>query len=151
MTAWIRTLGGGRELARPIPEGTVAPPRYRWPSQKHLTPRRCANCGAALLRTDVPTAEAPVVDVACLLCTRVACELIADRRPEPPRPEPLPSSACRDCGARPGRSCYAGRCSPCERQANRKRPCIDCGGGKRLPYGRRCQHCQHEWRRAKGW
>lgn len=61
--------------------------RFRWPSEKSLTPTHCGNCRAALIASDIPTAESPLADVACLMCSVVACELIADAMPEPMTPE----------------------------------------------------------------
>jgi len=52
--------------------------RYRYPSEIRLMPKRCTHCGAALIRSDVPTPEHPVADQSCLLCSRTAFELIAD-------------------------------------------------------------------------
>jgi hypothetical protein len=69
--------------ARTRPDGV---PSIRWPSQRHLAPRRCGNCNAALLRTVVPTAEEPMVDVECLYCSRVVVELRHDAAPAPMTP-----------------------------------------------------------------
>ena len=79
-----RRQPAGREALKPIPEGTVRPPQFRWPSERHKLPERCANCGARLLRGEVPSASYPTVDVGCLLCPEVACELVADNY-EPPK------------------------------------------------------------------
>lgn len=61
--------------------------RYSWPSQRHLTPTHCDHCGARLLLSDIPTADAPLVDVSCLYCSRVACELAHDGLRRPMTPE----------------------------------------------------------------
>ena len=73
-----RRQPAGREALKPIPEGTVRPKQYRWPSERQYMPACCAHCGARLIRSDVPSAEHPVVDVDCYLCSRTMCELVAD-------------------------------------------------------------------------
>lgn len=67
-----------------MPAPTLA--QYRYPSQRHLTPTHCGNCGARLIAGDVPTADAPLADLTCLLCSRHACVLVHDtmRRPMTP-------------------------------------------------------------------
>lgn len=100
---------------KPLPVSTV--PRFYWPSQRGRTPTHCGHCGARLLRNDVPTSEHPLTDVACLMCSRVACELVLDGLrqmtpaefkalphvrsggPKPIDPANLPT--CCDCGERP--------------------------------------------------
>lgn len=62
-------------------------PRFRWPLERHLTPTHCTNCGARLIVTDEPTASERLTDVACLMCSRVAAELISDLAPVPMTPE----------------------------------------------------------------
>jgi hypothetical protein len=109
-----RIVLSARYTNLPLPERTTVDagvPRFRWPSQKHLTPTRCGNCKARLLRSVAPTAEEPLVDVCCLYCSRVACELIADAMPRPmtaatfralPITQPKrqkPRHPCADCGA----------------------------------------------------
>jgi hypothetical protein len=66
----------GKRLPRYSTVGRVE--RFRWPSQKLLAPTHCGNCAARLLLGRIPTAVEPLVDVACMLCTRVACELASD-------------------------------------------------------------------------
>src|SRR5688572_7656608 len=73
-----RRQPAGREPLRAIPAGHVRPPQFHWPSERHMTPKWGSYCGARLLRSDVPTADDPLVDVPCLSCSRVACELVAD-------------------------------------------------------------------------
>jgi hypothetical protein len=68
----------GRDPVRPLPAGHVRPTRYRWPSERATLPTRCDHCGAALILGDVPTADYPVVDISCLFCSRLACELVHD-------------------------------------------------------------------------
>lgn len=121
-----------REPVRPIPDGYIPPARFYWPSEAHLTPKQCGNCGARLIRGDIPTADAPLTDVTCLLCTQVACELQHDslRQAMTPAerfhalpvvhlkrgPKPKGRSCC-DCSA-PTARYDAERCKPC---ANRYR------------------------------
>lgn len=62
-------------------------PRFRWPLERHLTPTHCTNCGARLIVTDEPTASERLTDVTCLMCSRVAAELISDLAPVPMTPE----------------------------------------------------------------
>lgn len=67
----------GREPVRPAPADHVPLARFRW-SDRHLAPSVCAHCGARLIAADIPTASFPVSDLSCLMCGRVACELVAD-------------------------------------------------------------------------
>lgn len=99
----------GRETVRPLPAGHVRPPRFLWPSQRHMLPSRCRNCNALLLAPAPPTADDPIADVVCLMCSRVACELKADAMRKPltaeewqaPTDARLPTrrpiGACTDC------------------------------------------------------
>lgn len=75
---------GRRYTNLPLPPRSTVE-RFYWPSERHLAPTHCGHCGAALLLGSVPTADAPLVDVDCLYCTRTACELAHDglRGPTP--------------------------------------------------------------------
>lgn len=77
-------------VVRPISTQTTADaaPRLRWPSERALTPTHCAYCAARLLVTEYPPAECRlrIVEIACLDCARVACELISDHAPVPMTP-----------------------------------------------------------------
>lgn len=70
-----------RHPARPIAASTTVEgvARFRWPSERARVPTRCQreHCRGSL-QADPPTADHPLTDVVCLLCSRVACELIAD-------------------------------------------------------------------------
>jgi len=75
-------------------------PQFRWPSERDLVPTHCDNCQKWLLRQETPTASYPTVDVVCLYCTRVACELITDALP--PRMTPAQFRALPVVQARRG-------------------------------------------------
>ena len=71
---------------RPVPEGHTPLPSFWWPSERHLTPKRCGHCGATLLLGDTPTAAYPSTFPTCISCSREACELKYDgTRPRPRR------------------------------------------------------------------
>lgn len=96
--------------------------RYRWPSQKHLTPTHCGGCGARLLLADIPTADDPLVDVACLACSRVACELASDAMRQPLTAEQFRTLPQRRRGSAPQHMC-----ADCPRQILRENVrCRDC-------------------------
>lgn len=67
-------------IVRPMAAIVSRPPAYRR-SELHRAPSRCGNCGRRLILTEEPTAENRVVDVACLLCSRVACSIVWDSMP----------------------------------------------------------------------
>lgn len=67
-------------IVRPMAAIIARPPAYRR-SELHRAPSRCGNCGRRLILTEEPTAENRVVDVACLLCSRVACSIVWDNMP----------------------------------------------------------------------
>lgn len=73
----------GQTIVRPTTAVADRLLRFRWPSERHLTPKNCSQCGARLIANDPPTASFPVTDVTCLLCGEAVCELVADgwRRP----------------------------------------------------------------------
>lgn len=67
-----------RTVLRAIPSDHVPPPRFRWPTDADRVPTTCGHCGARLLRGDLPTAERVIADIVCLMCSRVAGELVYD-------------------------------------------------------------------------
>ena len=73
-----RRQPAGREALKPIPEGTVRPKQYRWPSERHKLPTHCTYCGGRRLLSVVPMKDAPLIDLDCYLCSRTMCELVAD-------------------------------------------------------------------------
>ena len=120
-------------------------PSLYWPSEADRAPTHCGNCGARLLRAHVPTADAPLVDVDCLLCSRTACELKHESlRPrqrvpfvdEPRLPSLKPRHPCADCGRSIQRSNV--RCRDCH-DAHREatgltaRIVVALGDGRPLP------------------
>lgn len=71
--------------ARTTPDGT---PSIKWPSERHLLKGlSCRHCGSLVIVDDIPTATAPMVDVACWTCSRIACELVHDGMRTPMTPE----------------------------------------------------------------
>lgn len=143
----------GRELMRPIPSDLVRPPRYRYPSERHLIPENCGHCGVRLLVSDAPTAEHCVVDLSCLLCSRIACELLYDGVPVATVTNPIviDPTLCLDCEERP----RATRRRVCARCASRKKraaaaaliargaACIECREVPRTINSPRCAKCRH--------
>lgn len=121
---------------KPMPAPAV--PRYRYPSERHLLPTRCAHCGARLVVSDRPTTDHPAADLDCLLCSRTACELIADgARGVLTADSPSPARG-RPPGIRPvsDRNIYQ-PCPQCDVQPVRKGTacCRDCERRRRLMSG----------------
>lgn len=132
------------------------PPSFLWPSQAHLTPARCGHCNARLLRNDIPTAERPLVDLDCLMCSRTACELKLESsiRPVPPpisfedeqrrgrkSAAAVANDDCANC--KTGKR-WAGRrlCRECVAEENRGKTCTRCEQRPRLLHRRICHRCR---------
>ena len=140
---------GLQTAPRPIPERTSLP-SFWWPSERHMTPKRCGHCGATLLLGDTPTASYPSTFPTCYSCSREACELKYDgTRPRPVPAEPaVVADPCIDCGEKPrcGRS---PRCSRCRsryyrQQAKTKdRLCKTCKTFQALPHRLICHRCRY--------
>lgn len=126
-----------RHAKIPLPRYSTAGQveRFLYPSQRHLTPTHCGHCKARLLLSRVPTADEPLVDVECLYCARVVCELASDnlrprvpshalpveevRRGRPPKPMPAPRTTpvkpCPSCGAAMTATHGVQHCLDCEK------------------------------------
>lgn len=144
----------GREPVRPIPADLVRPPRYRYPSQRSMIPQTCGHCGVRLLVSDAPTAEHPLIDLSCYLCSRIAAELLYDGIPQrPSNPIEIDPTLCLDCEERP-RATGRRVCALC---ASRRRNaqtaasiargsvrCSDCGINPRTIKHSRCNVCRHK-------
>jgi hypothetical protein len=88
-----RPTGAG--VVRPLPTDRPRIARYRYPSERTKLPTVCGHCGVRLLISDAPTADHPITDLSCLLCSRGACELVYDGLST--RVAPIPTWQCR-CG-----------------------------------------------------
>lgn len=144
----------GRIPYRPPVRGSIAPmpprpPQFRWDNEAKTAPgapTHCGNCGARLLRSDVPTADYPSVDVTCLYCSRVACELIYGATERPSLP---PDEGPRKRGRPRKRKAEPEPVAQVPRRPSMAR-CPDCRD-RFIQHSRaRCQQCWVALRRARG-
>lgn len=118
---------------RPDAVSPLDRPEIRWPSERHLVPERCWNCGTGRLNFDIdaPYGLRKAGEVTCRSCSRVQVRLKADnteraplppptpeeltpRRGRPPKPVPPPAFVCVACGA-PSRKRHCLACTNAER------------------------------------